>query len=805
MRPSLFQFTPVAMLVASAFSAQAVAQNITVNGLVLDHNGKAIEQARVHVHGRQQYVYADKNGRFTIQAPVDAELHISAKGYGDQFVTLSNTNELKVQLQSGGVERIVVSASGLHQYDLEMANPVSVLSGEELSRKTAPTIGETLKSMPGVHSNYYGPVASSPILRGLDGPRVRILSNGLDSADVSRIGPDHAISADAITTEQIEVLRGPSTLLYGSGAVGGVVNVVDNRLPRQLRPASTQIETRYSSGADEKTAAMTHDGGQDQVAWHLDGFKRKTDNYDVPDFTNEEGESSDQLANSWLNNSAVNGGLSWITDKGLIGFSIGHIDSEYGIPGHHHHHEEQDEHDEHDHDEDNHDEPTEEAVFAKVKQDRYGLAGELYKPFNGIETLSFSGALTRYQHHEIEADAIGTTFKNDSFESRFTAEHETIAGWHGVFGYHLQQSDYQALGEEAFTPDTKTDSQALFVLEERSFGDFTAQIGARIEHVDYKATGIEFEHHHEEEDTDEHHAEDVKHDFTASSLSAGLVWNFQPGYNAALSISRSERAPSAAELYSNGTHIATRTYELGLAYSLDQDGEISESDIKFKKEVANNIDLTLRKYEGDFTFTYNLFYNKVNNYLYMRDSGLTMADLHSHAEEDHDHDHDDHDAHDEEHDHAEDGEFSIFHYQQQDATLYGAEFAVAYQLSAEQQLEFFIDSVRAKLDNGSDLPRIPPVKVGTGYSYSAEDWSANIDWTHYMKQNRVAASESATGSYQILDLGFSYYFNVNDLDLTAFAKVNNLTDELGFVHSSFIKEDAPLPGRSFTLGVKARF
>lgn len=793
MRPSLFPLSALALLVTSAFSAQVIAQSTTVKGLVLDNSGQPVEHARVHVHGRQQYVYADQEGRFTIQAPADAELHISAKGFGDQFVKITGT-ELKIELQAGGLERIVVAASGLHHYDLEMANPVSVLSGEELSRKTAPTIGETLKSMPGVHSNYYGPVAASPVLRGLDGPRVRILSNGLDSADVSRIGPDHAISADAITTEQIEVLRGPSTLLYGSGAVGGVVNVVDNRLPRQLRPASTVVESRYGTASDEKTAALAHDGGQDQIAWHFDGFKRKTDNYEVPDFTNDEGETLNQLENSWLDNSAVNGGLSWITDKGLLGFSIGHIDSQYGIPGHHHHHEEHEEEEAEpeDHAEQSH---AEAGVFAKVKQDRYGLAGELYKPFSGIETLSFSSALTRYQHDEIEDGAIGTTFNNDSFEGRFTAEHESFAGWHGVVGYHLQNSDYQAIGEEAFTPDTKTHAQALFVLEERSFGDFTAQLGARIEQVDYKASGIEFEHHHDEE-AEEHSSENVKNDFTAASLSAGLVWNFQSGYNWALSVSRSERAPSAAELYSNGAHIATQTYELGLAYALDADGEISQSDSEFNKEIANNIDLTLRKFEGDFSFTFNLFYNKVHNYLYMRDSGLTMADLEVHEEE----------THEEEADHAHEGEdLSIFHYQQQDATLYGAEFALAYQLTTEQQLEFFVDSVRAKLDKGGNLPRIPPVKVGAGYSYSAQDWSANIDWTHYMKQNRVAADESTTGSYQILDLGLSYYFNLNELDLTAFAKVNNLTDELGFVHSSFIKEDAPLPGRSFTLGLKARF
>jgi iron complex outermembrane receptor protein len=231
-------FKPAALALLVSLSLQVQAQSQAVTGLVVDSQGQPVANAKVHVHGRQQYVYTNASGEFTIQSPLDAELHIAAKGFGDQFVKADQT-QLKIALTAGGIERIAVSASGLHHYDLEMAHPVSVLSGEALSLKTAPTIGETLKSLPGVHSNYYGPVAASPVIRGLDGPRVKLLSNGLDTGDVSRVGPDHAITADAITTEQIEVLRGPATLLYGSGAIGGVVNVVDNRIPRQLRTPQT--------------------------------------------------------------------------------------------------------------------------------------------------------------------------------------------------------------------------------------------------------------------------------------------------------------------------------------------------------------------------------------------------------------------------------------------------------------------------------------------------------------------------------------------------------------------------------------
>ena len=793
--PALF-FKPAALALCISLTCQVQAQSVTLNGVVKNQQGEPLANAKVHVHGRQQYVYTNKQGEFSIQSPVDAELHIAAKGYGDEFVKANSQGPIQVELSTGGLERMTVSASGLHHYDLEMAHPVSVMSGEDLSRHTEATIGETLKTLPGVHSNYYGPVAASPVIRGLDGPRVKLLSNGMDTGDVSRVGPDHAISADAITTEQIEVLRGPATLLYGSGAIGGVVNIVDNRIPRQLRSPQTVLDARLNNVADEKTYALAHDGAIDQFAWHLDGFDRSSNNYEVPEFINDEGEKLKVLENSALDNQAFNLGASWVGSQGLFGVAVGRIKSQYGIPGHHAH--------EHEHEEEAADEHAqEEGVYADLDQDRLSYAGELYSPVKGIETLSLSGAYTDYQHIEMDAGLPGTTFKNKSFENRFSAEHSDLLGWHGLVGVHYQHNDYKAFGEEAFTPDAKTSSLALFVLEERTFGEFAAQLGARLERSKHDAGALELEHGHEDEHGgEEEHAEDADNSFAkfnAVSVSAGLVWNFQPGYQWSFSASRSERAPSSAEIYANGAHIATRSYELGLAYQLDDDGEVGFYNGEIERETANNFDLGFRKVDGDFTFSYNFFYNQIDDYLYLANTGLGMEDLAAH------HDHDDHAAEDESHDEHNHGDFDVYQYQQRDVQMYGAEFAMSYQLDTAQQVSLFADMVRAELKSGGDLPRIPPLKAGVEYQYQAQQWSAVVGGTYYARQDKVSAYENETAAYTSFDASLNYYFNLQSVDLTAFLKGTNLTDKLGYVHSSFIKADAPLPGRAITLGITAKF
>jgi len=778
-----FRLSPFHLAYTLAFlSATAVqAADIQITGKVLTEDGQPVKNAKVHVHGRQQYVYSNSAGAFTLTAAHGSELHIAAKGFNDQFVK-ADQPQLQIALAKGSIEHLRVSAAGLHHYDLDMAQPASVLSGEALTRRQEPTIGETLKFTPGVHSNYYGPVAAAPVIRGLDGPRVKVLSNGLDSADVSRVGPDHAISADAITTEQIEVLRGPATLLYGSGAIGGVVNLVDNRIPRQMRSPQTVIDTKYNSVADERTAALAHDGSLGEFAWHLDGYDRQTNNFNTPTFTNDEGETLRQIANSQLDNQGVNLGGSWVTQNGLIGVSYGRINSQYGIPGHHHHAEEETSDDDH----------ADDGVYADLTQNRYGLAAEWYSPVNGIETIALQSAYTDYQHAEVEDGVPGTRFDNDSLENRLSIEHSDFLGWHGLVGFHQQQSDFAATGEEAFTPATDTNSNALFILEEKSFGELQWQVGARLERVSHTPVGTAIATAHDAEDHEELLL--TKYSATASSLSSGLVWQFVPGYQWSLQLSHSARAPGASELFANGLHIATQGYELGLGYELLEDGDIHFHPDAVVKEVANNIDLGFAKTKGSLTFSYNFFLNEVDDFIYQANTGLTMAQLHAHEE--HEGEADDVHAHD---------DFNVYQYRQADARLYGAEFALTWRFAPAQQLEFFADSVRAELKSGGDLPRTPPMKAGVSYQYQGENWSGQFGLTHYGKQDKIAIDETVTAGYTLVDANVSYDFDLSALDLTAYLKATNLTDKLGFVHSSFVKEDVPLPGRSLALGLTARF
>jgi iron complex outermembrane receptor protein len=780
-----FRLSPLQLALAiTFFSASAQAADLMVKGKITADNGQPVKNAKVHVHGRQQYVYTNAAGEFQLHAASGAEIHIAAKGFNDQFVKVE-TPDLTVALSKGSIEHLRVSAAGLHHYDLDMAQPASVLTGEALTRRQEPTIGETLKFTPGVHSNYYGPVAAAPVIRGLDGPRVKVLSNGLDSADVSRVGPDHAISADAITTEQIEVLRGPATLLYGSGAIGGVVNLVDNRIPRQMRSPQTVIDSKYNSVANERTAALAHDGSQGEFAWHLDGYDRQTDNFDTPTFTNDEGETLDQIENSQLDNQGLNLGGSWVTQNGLVGLSYGRIKSQYGIPGHHHHGEEEANAEE---------EHADEGVYADLTQNRYGLAAEWYAPVEGIETIALQSAYTDYQHAEVEGGVPGTRFENDSLENRLSIEHSDFLGWHGLVGFHQQQSDFAASGEEAFTPATDTHSNALFILEEKSFGDLQWQLGARLERVSHTPVNSELTVPHDEEEDEHEELLLTKYSATAASVSSGLVWQFVPGYQWSLQLSHSARAPGASELFANGLHIATQGYELGLGYELSDDGDIHFHPDSVEKEVANNIDLGFAKTKGDLTFSYNFFLNEVDDFIYQANTGLTMEQLHAH--ETHEGEADDEHAHD---------DFNVYQYRQADARLYGAEFALTWRFAPAQQLEFFADSVHAELKSGGDLPRTPPMKAGVSYQYQGENWSGQFGLTHYAKQDKIAVDETVTAGYTLVDANISYDFDLSALDLTAYLKATNLTDKLGFVHSSFVKEDVPLPGRSLALGLTTRF
>jgi len=671
---------------------------------------------------------------------------------------------------------------------MESSSPVSVLSGEQLRRQQAATLGDSLEKLPGVNTNFHAKVASTPIIRGLSGPRVLITQNGLDVSDVSRVGPDHSVASEASTAKQIEVLRGPATLFYGSGAIGGVVNVVDNRVPTDSTTRG-EWNLEHNSVDNQKVASFNATTGTDSFAFYADAFWREADDY-------EEHSSDYTVANSNEESDGFTLGTSYLFDQGFVGIAVEQFNRQYGIPGHTHGGEEE--------------HSAEESVYANLEQTKVQLLGEYNLDNKWLNRVNLRAGFTDYEHAEIEHGAVGTTFENETNELRVDLMHNPFAQWNGGLSFHYKHSDVEAQGSEAFTPPSQTQSFAIALMEEKHFGDFLVQLGGRVERVTIDAdnvllpnidahahddTGVHDDHAHEEH-AGNTRVFDVEQEFTPVSLSTGVVWDFAPSYNLGLSVSRSERAPSVSELLSFGPHIGTGTYEVGALFDIHEDGHFGLSEQALDLETANNIDLTFRKTQGDIGFILNAFYNQVDNYYYQIDTGLYAESGHDHGDE-HNHDHGD------EHDHS--SELPVYLFKTDDVILHGFEAQVAWQLTDEFKVDLFSDYVRARLKDGGDLPRTPPLRFGTEFSYQTNKLSAHLHVTRYQEQDRTAPEETTTNGYTILDASVSYDLSVLNQDVSVYLRGTNLTDTEARVHSSFLKNIAPRPGRSFALGIRGYF
>ncbi|WP_323816261.1 TonB-dependent receptor [Cellvibrio sp. NN19] len=761
-----------------------------IQGVVRDEQGQPIANATLDLVGSTLKFRTNQQGEFSLppQTRSEVELHVKAPEFMHKTFHLSQSDK-PVELVLSSTTMEVVNVVGLpwHASNMESAQPVTVLGGEQLRERQASTLGETLKNEVGVHSSYYGPVASSPIIRGLEGPRVLVTQNGLDAGDASRVGPDHAVATEASTARQIEILRGPATLFYGSGAIGGVVNVVDDRVP-QGTDTYGEWRIEQDSVADDKLVSASGNTGVGNIGLHLDGFWRDADDYKIPgpaeadhdhaDDHEEDGHDDGRLANSANEAQGFNLGASYIVDNGFVGFSYGHLDRQYGIPGHSHGDEDI-------------------PVYADLKQDRLQVLSELSLDDEFFSAINTRIGFTDYEHQEIEDGVVGTTFSNFSQEARVDLFHHPIADWRGALSVHLKNSDFEAIGDEAFTPPSNTNTIALALMEERHFGDVLVQLGARVEQVKTSADNLQVdlnEHHHDE---GEHDGEflnvySIDQESTPFSASAGLVWDFTPGYNIALSYTHAERAPSAPELFSFGPHIGSGLYEVGALLQVveDEDGEyhldLARADVEL--ETSNNIDLSLRKFEGDFGFILNAFYNSIDNYYYLSDTGLTREISHEHGEG--------------EHAHEDEVELPVYIYQARDANLYGFESEFIWQVSTPLKLSFTSDYIRAELADGGNLPRIPPLRVGLKAEFEQGNWRAEFGSQHYFEQDDVATLETSTDGYTLVDARVSYSFSDA---FTLYLKGNNLTDEYARVHSSFLKDIAPLPARSFAVGISGNF
>ena len=780
-------------------SPSALAQ--TLSGTVTNASGKPLANATVEIEALKRVTSTNELGEFTFSNVKEGDytLHIFASGFAHLHehaqVQSDNAEGANFVLARSAIEVIDVHATPMHLSVMESATPVSVLSGETLRRQQAATLGDTLEKLPGVQSNFHGNVASTPIIRGLSGPRVLITQNGLDVSDVSRVGPDHAVASEASTAKQIDVLRGPATLFFGSGAIGGVVNVVDQRVPTSTETRGEFVlETQTVN--DQKLGTFNVTTGVDNIAFYADGFYRDSNDYETPvapDIDDPDGAHVVENSNEESNGFTL--GTSYLFDQGYVGVAVERFEREYGVPGHSH--------------------GGDTSVFADLEQTKYQLLGEYNFTNDFLQSVHFRAGYTDYEHAEVEGGLVGTTFSNETEELRVELLHKPMAGWRGGISLHYKGSDVFAQGEEAFTPPSEMEMFAVALMEERHFGDFLVQLGARAESVTLDASSVllpeldahehDDEHDHDEHAHDEHEGSEfvrqfaVDQEFTPISLSAGVVYTINESYNVGVSLSRSERAPSASELLSFGPHIGTRTYEIGALFDLSEEGEFVLSQTAIDLETANNIDLTFRKTQGDVGFVFNAFYNQVDNYYFQEETGLF-------AESGHDHDHGE-EGHGEE-EHSEDehsDELPVYLFGSADAVLHGFELQVAWQTTDNLKLDFFADYVKARLKDGGALPRTSPMRVGSHVAYTLDNIRADLDITYFAKQDDISTFETETDGYTLVDASITYDIPLGDIDLSVYLSGENLTDEEARVHTSFLKDIAPRPGRNFAFGVRGYF
>lgn len=653
---------------------------------------------------------------------------------------------------------ITVSASALARPLAQMTQPAVVLDEDQLIERRGATLGETLSGLPGVHADTFGGGANRPVIRGQSAPRVQVLSDGSSLMDASAISPDHATTAEPMLARRIEVLRGPATLLYGGGSIGGVVNILDNKIPTAVpeRGFEGEAEVRGATGTGERAAAVGITAGAGSLAVRVEGLRRRADDYRVPDWKDR------RVSGSYAESDQGSIGLSWVTPRGYIGMAVTSLNSEYGLPGHSHDYagchphgdhlhcggHGHDAHTGHGHGDaqaHDHEHAHDHGVpYVRLRSQRWDLRAEYRDPFAGVERVRVRGGYTDYQHDEIEAGVVGTRFKNRGYDGRVELTHVPLWGLRGVVGAQGTFSDFRAEGEENFLPRSKTRSAGIFVLEELALADaWRLEFGARQDWQEVKPQ-----------------VGRRARNMSATSLSAALVWDLAPQYSLTLAAARSQRLPNAQELYADGIHLATNTYEVGNA--------------DLKAETSHNIDLTLRKHAGDMTFSVSGFHNQVDDYIYAR----TL-------------------------DRFED--FRLIDYAQKDAEFTGVEGAVSQRITPNFSAGVFGDYVRGRLKGGNNLPRVPAARLGIRADWHWQAWRTGVELARVFRQNKISDDENSTPGYNQLNAVVSYTGRLAHTRYTAYLRGTNLLDQLAYNHTSFISRAAPLPGRSVMVGLRVGF
>lgn len=672
-------------------------------------------------------------------------------------------------------EEIVVTAHFVDQLDVLGAS--AVLGGEDLVRDVRTQIGDSLARLPGVSATSFSPGASRPVLRGFQGERVRVLTDGIGAIDVSNTSADHAVTIDPLTAERIEVLHGPAVLLFGSQAVGGAVNVIDRRIPRTRPEEGVHVDVTgaLGSAADERSLGAAADvalGGTGLVL-HVDGTYRKSDDMRVGGYVlspelraeqieiaaeeaeeghAEEAEEALELANmrGRIPNSATEQktlglGLAYIGEGANLGASISWFDSDYGVPtrpgAEHHHGDEEEE------GEEEGEEHGEAPVTIGLKQVRADLRGEI--DVGGfIEHIDIRAAAADYEHTEFEGDEVGTLFKTKGAEGRVEFVQAGRGGWRGASGFQYFYRDFEAIGAEAFVPPNESSQLGVFTLQEFDLGPASLEAAARYERS--KVTSD---------------LADVDRSFDAFSAALSLSREFDSGFKIGINGSRTTRAPSAEELLSNGPHIATQAFEVG--------------DPDLKTEKSWGLEAFARFSSDPFTARAAVFANWFDDFIYQAATG------------------------------EEEDELPVFRYFQQDARYYGFEAEVSARLFRAAGFTFVGDAVadyvRATVKGGGPVPRIPPLRLLAGLEAQSDAFTGRVETEWVDDQDRVAAFEAPTDGHTLVNASIAWRPWGQERETVIMLSANNVFDVDARRHASFTKGFVPLAGRDIRLSARLSF
>ena len=663
------------------------------------------------------------------------------------------------------LEEITIKAHPLHEQGLSQS--VEVLRGAELADALDSNLGDTLAKQAGIRSASFGAAAGRPIIHGLGGARVKTTEDRIDTLDVSVTSTDHAVTVEPFIADQISVLKGASTLLYGSGAIGGVVDVETGRIPTEIneRVISGRAEVRFDDNADTEIGVIRLDGNLGgEFAWHFDAFSKQADDYEIPGeaesavlraLEEAEGEEHDEeeeafgiVEGSRFDLSGLSLGGSWITELGHFGASISESEGVYGLVGGH----EEEEGEEGAEGEEGGEEEGEEAPgFIDFDQTRFDISAGLKNPFSGVSEIDFRLGVNDYQHVEVEGNGeVGSRFDNEAWEARLHLKHEQIAGFEGVFGLQLGDRDFSAVGEEAFVPPAETKTTGLYWVGERNFDSFSLELGARFENSETEPTndsGL------------------PQRDFDTTSASIGAVIPSSEAMTWSALFDYAERAPSIEELYSGGPHLATQTFEIG--------------DVGLNEESSTNLSFSWA-YEVDaFDAHVTLYRNDFSDFIFQASTGE-----------------------------IEDG-LPVFVYRQANAEFVGLDLELGvhlYELAGgDLDLRMTYDTVSADLDSGENLPRIPSDRLGFELIWHNDAWRAKLGFSDVGDQNDIAPFELRTEGYQDVSLKVEYNVALGGTNLTAFLQGRNLSDEEQRAHTSFVKDFVPAPGRRVEAGIRLVF